>query len=380
MKILLIHSYYQQRGGEDAVFNAERDALIAAGNEIKTYAPHNTDYVQKPLWRQALSLFWNHEAYKQIRQQIQSFRPAILHVHNLFPFLSPSVLWAAKKERVPVVVTLHNYRLICANGLFYRDDKPCETCAGKLFPWPSIAYRCYRNNHLQTLLVALSIFFHRIIGSWKIPYSFIAPTKFAAEKFSSIIPENRISIKPHFATGYSLTFIPKNNHAIFVGRLSAEKGFDWLLEAWSTLKSDIPLDIVGEGSIVSSTDPRIIVHGRLEPEKLRSILAQSAVTIIPSRCYETFSNIVVESFAAGTAVIAPTNTAPASLITPGETGSVFARNDLVAFQTLVEEYTNDPARAEREGKNALAEYQQKYQAKENIDMLLEIYQRSINAT
>lgn len=380
MKILIAHSYYQQRGGEDAVFNAERDALIDVGNEVKTYVLHNADYVNKPKWQQVLSLFWNHQAYREICKQIRAFHPSVLHVHNLFPFFSPSILWAARKENIPVVVTLHNYRLICANGLFYRDDKACEECVGKLFPWPAVKYSCYRQDRAQTSLVALSMFFHRLIGSWNIPKYFIAPTKFAAEKFSSIISEERIEIKPHFATSYSLTFLPKNNHAIFVGRLSAEKGFDWLLEAWSSLKADITLDIVGEGTIVSTTDPRIIVHGRLEPERLRSMLAQSAVTIIPSRCYETFSNIVVESFAAGTAVIAPTNTAPASLVTPGVTGSHFSREDVAAFHSRVEEYINDPGRAAREGNNALAEYQQKYQAKENMDMLMEIYQRSINAT
>ena len=362
------------------MFQAERDALIDAGNEIKTCVLHNTDYVQKPKWRQALSLFWNGESYRQIRRQIQGFRPSVIHVHNIFPFFSPSVLWAAKKEKVPVVVTLHNYRLICANGLFYRDDRPCEKCVGKLFPWPAVTYRCYRNNRLQTLLVALSMFFHRLIGSWNIPHYFIAPTSFAAQKLSSLIPETRLVIKPHFATAYSSTFVPKNNHAVFVGRLSAEKGFDWLLDSWRTLKANIPLDIIGDGEIPEEVDPRITFHGRLEPEKLRALLAQAAVAVIPSRCYETFSNIVVEAFAAGTAVIAPTNTAPASLIAVGETGSLFPRDDVVAFQSLIEEYTNDVARAEREGKNALAEYQQKYQAKETIDMLLAIYQRSINAT
>ena len=379
MKILLIHSYYQQRGGEDAVFHAERDALINAGNEIKTCVLHNSDYVQKSTCRQILSLFWNWEAYSEVRHQIQLFQPTVIHIHNLFPFFSPSVLWAAKKEKVPVVVTLHNYRLLCANGLFYREDKACEKCVGNLFPWPAVAYRCYRGDRIKTLLVALSMFFHKLIGSWQIPKCFIAPTEFAAQKFISFIPKKRLTVKPHFAVAYPFAITKKNNHAVFVGRFSEEKGFDWLLAAWEHLKGNITLDIVGEGEMPINLDPRIIFHGRLEPEALRTVLSQAAIVVIPSRCYETFSNIVVEAFAAGTAVIAPLETAPASLITSGKTGALFPRDDMMAFQILVEEYCTDSLRAEREGVSALVEYQTKYQAKENVEMLLEIYRRSIAA-
>ena len=376
MKILTIHSYYQQGGGEDVVFHAERDALRQAGHAVETYVLYNTEYVKKPKWQQLLSLFWNGDAYGEVRKNIQYFQPDILHVHNLFPFLSPSILWAAKKEKTPIVVTLHNYRLMCANGLFYRVDKACEKCVGKLFPWPSVKYECYRIDRVKTLLVSASMFFHRLIGSWDIPSNFIVPTEFAAKKFFSLISENRIQVKPHFATAYPSGSIEKNNHIIFVGRLSVEKGFNWLLEVWQTLGANIILEIVGDGEMPINLDPRIIFHGRLEPEKLRAMLAQSAAVVIPSRCYETFSNIVVEAFAAGTAVIAPLNTAPGSLIIQGKTGSLFPRDDVLAFQKLVTEYSKDSERSVREGKNAFKVYQQQYQAKENVAMLLEIYQRS----
>ncbi len=373
MRILIVHSYYQQRGGEDAVFHAERDALLAASHEVETRAWDNAEFIKKPKWQQLLFLFWNWQAYAEIRAAIKQFKPHVIHVHNLFPFVSPSVLWAAKRENIPVVMTLHNYRLICSNGLFYRDGNPCEKCVSKFLPWPSTVYGCYRKSRIQTAFIALSMTLHRLLGSWKIPQRFIAPTAFVAEKLSSAIPENRIRIKPHFATEIMLTPTTKNGRVIFAGRLSEEKGIDWLLDAWRTLPSDIKLDIVGTGNHYITDDSRITFHGQLPLEKLRVLLAAASVVVIPSRCYETFSNIVVEAFAAGTAVIAPLGTAPASLIESGKTGALFPRDDVAAFHQLVESYVNDPERTVREGKNAHAVYLQKYQPQQNMEMLLEIY-------
>lgn len=373
MKILLVHSYYQQRGGEDAVFEAERDTLIESGLSVETYTLHNSDYAKQSKWRQLLALFWNHEDYKNLRQKIQTINPDVVHVHNLFPFLSPSILWAARAEKIPVIVTLHNYRLLCANGLLYREGSICEKCVGKFLPLPAIRYGCYRDKNYSTVVV-LSMVFHRMIGSWKIPKRYIAPTEFTANKLASVLPKNRIVVKPHFAKDLPRPTTPKNGHVVCVGRLSEEKGIDWLAEIWDLLPTNIILDIVGVGDLPIRQDKRIVMHGYLPPEKLRTLMAEASVVVIPSRCYETFNNVVIEAFAAGTAVIAPKDSAPASMITEGQNGALFERDDAETLQQLMVDYCLDFERATREGIQARSTFERYFQKERNLKKLREIYE------
>jgi glycosyltransferase involved in cell wall biosynthesis len=374
MKLLLIHSYYQQRGGEDAVFEAERDALIESGVEVETYSLKNADYAKKPKWQQFLALFWNHAAYKNLRKKLQLTKPDIVHVHNIFPFLSPSILWAARAEKIPVIVTLHNYRLMCANGLLYCAGSICEKCVGKFLPLPAILFGCYRNDRWHSTAVVLSMVFHRLIGSWKIPKKYIAPTEFAANKLTAVLPNNRMVVKPHFAQDLPRPTTVKNGHVVCVGRLSEEKGIDWLAEIWDLLPTNITLDIVGVGDLPIRSDKRIIMHGYLPPEKLRVLIAEASLVVIPSRCFETFNSVVIEAFAAGTAVIAPKDSAPASLITERVNGALFEREDAETMQQLMVDYCLDFERATHEGNQARSTFERNFQKERNLKKLRAIYE------
>lgn len=373
MKILLVHSYYQQRGGEDAVFEAEGDALMESGVEVETYTLQNSDYARGSKSQQLLALFWNYTTYQDVRKKLQLTKPDIVHVHNLFPFLSPSILWAGRTEKIPVIVTLHNYRLMCANGLLYREASICEKCVGKFLPLPAIRYGCYRGRWYSAAVVA-SMILHRLIGSWKIPKKYIAPTEFSATKFASVLPKNRMVVKPHFAEDLPRPTTAKNGHVVCVGRLSEEKGIDWLAEIWDLLPTNIILDIVGVGDLPIRQDKRIIMHGYLPPEKLRALMAEASVVVIPSRCFETFNSVVIEAFAAGTAVIAPSDSAPASLITAGVNGALFERDDSETLQQLMVDYCLDFERATREGNQARSTFEQNFQKGRNLKRLREIYE------
>lgn len=373
MKILLVHSYYQQRGGEDAVFEAERDMLIESGAEVETFTLQNSDYANKPQWKQFISLLWNHEAYLALQTKIHATKPDIIHVHNLFPFLSPSILWAARRANIPVVVTLHNYRLLCANGLLYREGSICERCVGKFLPLPAIRYSCYRGDRQYSAAVVLSMVLHRLIGSWKIPKTYIAPTEFTANKLLSVLPNDRIVVKPHYAQDLPRPTTAKNGHVVVVGRLSEEKGIDWLAEIWDLLPTNIMLDVVGVGDVAIKQDRRITMHGYLPPQQLRTLMAEASVVVIPSRCYETFNNVVIEAFAAGTAVIAPEDSAPASLITNGVNGALFPRWDAETLQQLMVDYCLDAERAAYEGNQARSTFERHFQKERNLKRLREIY-------
>lgn len=205
MKILLLHNHYRIRGGEDSVFEAERDMLRSAGHAVETWETHNDDLREGggPLAR--LRLFartvWNGAAYRELRARLRRDRPDIVHVHNFFPQFSPSVFWACAKERVPVVLTLHNYRLACLTGYLYRPETGnavCEKCLGRS-PWPGVVRRCYRRSLAASLALAAMLVVHRLLGTWRRKVTrYIALTEFAKQKFVEAgLPAEKIMVKPN---------------------------------------------------------------------------------------------------------------------------------------------------------------------------------------
>ena len=384
MKILLVHSYYQQRGGEDAVFRAERDLLIKHGETVETCVLDNAEYVKKPRWRQLAALFWNRRAYQEIKAHIARFGPEVMHVHNLFPFFSPAVIIAAHEEDVPVVMTLHNYRLLCANGLLFREGKPCEKCVRRWIPWPAVRHACYRGDRFLSALVAASFTWHRWRGSWRKISLFIAPTAFAAKKFRGRIPPAKLMVKPHFAREPQTNeVVQKLPYALYAGRVSEEKGIIWLLNTWQKLEAPFTLKIAGTGPLENPLreafggDMRIEWLGQLPPETLAQTMAQAAFVIVPSLCYETFGNVVAEAFAAGTGVIAPEGGAPGTLLESGISGVLYQPQNeeslLVALVRLIDE----PARWQPMGDAAREIYRARYTPEKNYEMLVAAYHRAL---
>jgi glycosyltransferase involved in cell wall biosynthesis len=263
MKILVLHTHYQQPGGEDQVFAAEVAFLREQGHEVNTLIYQNRDLKEMSAWRQAGTALWNQAAYRRTRATIRKHRPRIVHVHNTFPVASPGVLHAAKAEGLPVVMSLHNYRLLCVNGLFFRDGLPCEICLGSL-PWRGATHGCYRNRAASTVVAGM-LALHRSFGTWNYVDAYIALTRFSREMFiQGGLPGEKVVVKPNFIIDSALsvpnetskqglhnTFWPSRNtpYSLFVGRLSQEKGIQTLLRAWQLLP-DSKLIIVGDGPLL----------------------------------------------------------------------------------------------------------------------------------
>ena len=256
MKVLLVHNSYQQPGGEDRVFALEADMLRAHGHEVFVYQAHNDDVKD----RNPLSLFadtiWNRKAYYKIRDLIRRERPQILHAHNTFPLISPAVFHAAELERVPVVQTLHNFRLLCPSATFFRAGRVCEDCVKTVIPWPRRAARLLSRQRAASTATAAMLTIHRVLQTWEKKIAlYISLSDFARSKFiEGGLPAEKVVIKPNFIHPDPGLGRGDGGYALFLGRLTPEKGISTLLEAWSRLGKTFPLEIAGDGPLAPQVE------------------------------------------------------------------------------------------------------------------------------
>ena len=311
--------------------------------------------------------------------------PAVMHCITAFPLLSPAVYYAARAEGVPVVQSLRNYRLLCPNGLFLRDGRVCEDCLGQWVPWPAVLHGCYRGDRAATAVVAAMTAGHRMLRTWTRAVDlYFTPSEFARRKFIQAgMAADRIAVKPNFVAPDPGPGTGRGGGAVFVGRLSPEKGVATLLEAWARLDRPVRLDVVGDGPLgemvraAASRDPRIRWLGRRAPEEVLSILGEAACLVMPSTWYETFGRTIVEAFARGTSVVASRLGAMAELVDDGRTGRLFTPADAADLALKVRELLADPAGLGRMREAARREYERKYTADINYRLLIGIYERAV---
>jgi glycosyltransferase involved in cell wall biosynthesis len=387
MKILLIHNFYQQAGGEDVVFRAEKELLLQKGNEIIEYTDHNERIKNSHPLTVLRDTLWSPGSYWKIKELLAHFQPEVVHCHNIFPLISPSVYDACAASGIPVVQTLHNYRLLCPNALLFRQGKVCEDCLGKVFAYPGVVHGCYRESRAQSAVVALMLSAHRLVKTWQKKVSlYIALTEFSREKFiSGGLPAEKITVKPNFLAD-NIEYLPHTGNpkkgALFVGRLSEEKGLRTLLQAFRQLP-EVPLTIAGDGPLRQMVEAEVLrganirYTGRLNKEEIMALMRQSAFLIFPSQWYEGFPMTIVESFANGLPVIASRLGSMAEIISDGKTGLLFTPGDAADMVRKVKWAYEHPEEMAQMGRNARREYEQKYTAERNYQMLVKIYEQAI---
>jgi glycosyltransferase involved in cell wall biosynthesis len=538
MKLIQIHNYYRQAGGEDAVVAAERAMLEEHGHQIVTYYQSNDliaggspaeaaspsqgkgwlsslkskVYGLESLLSTALKTIWNHQTYREFRKLLQQEKPDVVHCHNTFPLISPSIYRACAKENVPVVQTLHNYRLLCLNAFLFRQNKRtlnvetadglvegvevdggakaaraetplstastcndfppaadlpetenaspgaiCELCVHKSFKWPGIRYRCYRGSFPGSLVVALMLFVHKLLGTWsKKVTAYIALTEFHKQKMiEGGLPEQKIWVKPNFIDVTSIKQksevrgqrsdgnISHKKHeeaqegglnefdesqsdgltndsdltcgrpyALFVGRLSAEKGCDVLIRAWqlccekweveceksNALSTDHreritddnqpQLIIVGDGperdsleklaSHPASRIPHPALHflGKQPKERVLSLMRSAQFLVLPSLWYEGFPMTIVEAFSCGCPVMASGIGSMTSVISDGESGLFFEAGNSVGLAQKIQWAFEHPEQMREMGGKARQVFEADYSAEANYQRLMEIYQHT----
>jgi len=386
VKILLAHNFYKNPGGEDQCVAAETGLLTSHGHDVMHYFVSNeaTDGLRRA--DLALRTLWSFPAYRQIRALIRDRRPDVVHFHNTFPLISPGALHAVKAESIPVVQTLHNYRLLCANALLFRDGKPCEDCLGRI-PWRAVGPRCYRGSRSATTAVVAMLSVHRLIGTWRSAVdAYIAPSEFARQKFiQGGLPADQIAVKPNFAYPDPGAGNGCGGYAVYVGRLSFEKGIDTILAAWKLLGGTVPLKIAGDGPQASavmnacSRDSAIEWLRDVPHEHVYDLIGGAAVLILPSECYEgALPRVVIEAFAKATPVIAADLGAMTGTVGHGN-GLRFLAGDPADLASKVRFVFSKPDRLRQMRRGARETFETSFSAESNYEMLTSIYARAIDS-
>lgn len=381
--IIVAHNYYQQAGGEDRVFEAEIALLESHGHTVTRFTMHNDIIDSMPKLLVAGATIWNHNAAKQLDRLINQTEPDLIHFHNTFPLISPAAYYTAHARGVPVIQTLHNYRLLCPNALLFRDRSVCEECLDKRIKWPAIKHRCYRGSIPGSATVASMIAFHHLLGTWRRKVdTFIALTDFSREKFmAGGIDSEKIFVKPNFCANPDVgpNAPPRRNNALFVGRLSVEKGIELLADAWNG--SDVPLKIIGDGplrhKITEWPSSSLEYLGAQDHATVLQEMRRSGFLVFPSECYENMSVAMLEAMASGLPIIAANTGANPELVQDGKTGFLFRPHDSQDLRAKVQWAADNPNALRQMGIAARAVYEKKYNSDQNYRLLSDIYQQTI---
>jgi glycosyltransferase involved in cell wall biosynthesis len=378
VKLLLVHNSYQQPGGEDQVFASEMELLASHDHEVVCYTAHNDAVEQLGKLSLALRTNWSRTTYREMLAILQRERPQIVHVHNTLPLLSPAVYYAAGAARVPVVQTLHNYRLLCPNALLLREQRVCEDCVGRRVAWPGIVHACYRHSRGATSAVAVMLSVHRLLGTWTRKVSrYIALTEFMRDKFiTGGFSANQIVVKPNFVAPDPGMGDHGGRYALFVGRLSHEKGIRTLLQAWEQIGGRMVLKIAGDGpmqSLANGSPPGVEWLGQRSREQVVALMRQACVLVFPAEWYEGFPLIIAEAFATGLPIVASRLGAMAELVQDRRTGLLFTAGDAIDLAASVEWVLAHPVELAEMRRRARKEFEVKYTAEQNYGLLCDIY-------
>lgn len=389
MKILLIHNAYQQFGGEDVAVEQQATLLRNKGYNVRICLFKNQNFSGlKDKIQTSLNAFYNRSSIKLVDREIQIFKPDIIHIHNIFFVASPSVLFVAKKYNIPVIVTLHNYRLLCSNALLLRDGKVCELCINEKLPTHGIKYKCYRSSALESALVTNITGIHKIMGTWKNKvHTYIALTEFAKNKFlnSSLnIGTEQIAVIPNFSDDPGFETIQRENFFLYVGRISNEKGISILLECFAQIPQ--------HNLIVAGIGPDLEKHmenygsysnikfvGMQQKNQVLQLMKRCQALVFPSIWYEGLPFTIIESFSVGTPVIASNIGSMSELITHGYNGLHFKVNDVQDLKDSILNFPIIDSEKTKMSRQARETFERLYSQESYFNSIINIYKKAIES-
>lgn len=369
MRVLIVHERYSKPGGEDAAVDAEMALLKDAGLAVELFAEDNTRIVRgtPALAAQAL---WSFDGRRRVAAAIDRFRPDVLHVHNAFPLLSASIYGAAVERGIPVVQTLHNFRLLCANALLLRDGRPCECCVGKLVKWPGVVHGCYRGSRAASAVVGAVAAVHQLTAIRNRAVDrYIALSPFSASRFvAGGLPAERMIVcppvlrEPDRNAAAPVPASGRRTGGLLVGRLSPEKGIESLIAAWRDVPH--PLTVIGDGPLAEAVrraaPPQVRFLGWRSSEEVAAAMAQAALLLFPSLCYENFPLVVAEAMAHGLPVLAASGGAVEDTLEDGRTGAFAPPGDVEGWRIAVRSLLDQPERLSVMGAAGRAVFRERY--------------------
>jgi glycosyltransferase involved in cell wall biosynthesis len=386
MRVAMLHNRYRsgQPSGENTVVDQTADFLRSSGHSVELYEQHSDTIAEMSGKDRALLPFrsvWSFAAERDLTSRLQQRRPDIVHVHNTFPLWSPSVLRATRKAGLPVVATLHNFRLMCANAVLQRDGRPCESCVGKI-PWRGAVHGCYRESTVQSLPLVAGITAHQGLRTWqRYVTTLIAPSEFVRSRYvAGGFPADRIVVKPHAVAFAGQVRTGPGEAVVFLGRLTEDKGFADLLEAWDSSLGQ--LVVVGDGPLRAAADaraavdPSVRVLGALPWAESMDVVRTARAVVVPARSYEAFGLVVVEAFAHGVPVVASRIGALAELVEDGVTGALAEPGDPVSLRSALRLVT-DPVTSVTCGERARQVYLKRFTPERDLAATERIYADAI---
>jgi glycosyltransferase involved in cell wall biosynthesis len=388
MKILIAHNAYQHRGGEDTVVDAEAALLRDHGHTVEIYGQHSDALTTMSPATAAMTAIWSTRSATDITDLCKHFRPDVIHAHNTFPLISPSLYWSAARRHVPVVQTLHNFRLLCPQAMFLRDGKICEDCIGKL-PWRAIIHKCYRASTAQSAVLTCMLAAHRSIGTYQERVTrYVVLNRFARDKYvEGGLPAQRMRIKPNFVAAEPLpesTQSTPRRGGLYVGRLSPEKGIGVLSDAVRLLEQR-DIAVIGGGPVEAEAQARQCFGsdyylGFLPLDDIMQRMRASQFLVLPSICYENSPRTIVEAYASGLPVIASRLGPLVDIVHDGVTGLLFTPGDALDLAAKIRWAQSHPEQMMAMGRAARTEYEAQYTPERNYSLLMEIYEDAISTT
>jgi glycosyltransferase involved in cell wall biosynthesis len=392
MKVLVVHNRYRsvQPSGENAVVDEETGLLLEQGCRVERLEVESDEIEKWPFYRKALlpaGVVWSRRGARLVEQAIRSARPDVVHFHNTFPVLSPAALHAAKRTGVPVVMTLHNFRPLCAAGTFLRGNDVCEDCLHSRIPAAAVRHACYRNSRAASVPVAAMIAVHRQLGTWVDSVDrIIVPSHFARSKYVGAgWPAEKLVVKYNTATDPSRARTGAGTGFVAISRLSREKGLDTLVDAWRLAFPDgeETLTIVGSGEEDEALRSRasgsvgISFAGGLPREEAMAILASARALVIPSRWYEVFPRIVVEAYSLSVPVVASRIGSLSEVVQDGETGILFDPGHAESLAASLRSLSTSPELSRRLGARARERYEVLFAPLPTMEVLLATYRDAL---
>lgn len=412
MKILLVHNYYKSSSpsGEDTVFKNEVKLLKKNNINVVTYTAHNDEIIDiggRNKVKYFIESIWSARKYIELKALIEKEKPDIVHFHNIWYLISPSCYYACKNAGVPVVQTLHNYRIFCTSGLLFRNGLICEMCIpehrGKITRLEnyvnrakiiqnSLRFRCYKNSLKYSFAIALGEYLHWVLGTWsKQVDAYIVPSEFGRRKFIKAgLNASKLFVKPNFLIDATTPIYENNDYIIFIGRLSLEKGIDILIDALTKISAkksnNLKLKIIGDGPLLLSLKEKIKTIrlnsiefiGRAPAHEMRRLINYSCFTVVPSICYEMFPMAIIESFAGGKPVLASKLGAVEEIVDNGKTGLLFEPGNSSDLAEKIKFMLENKKELIQMGKNSRKEFEEKYTDEKNINILLNIYKNVLD--